>query len=87
MDLEAATRLGSFAFFAAERVPAMAAMMLPGEGPALVRRAHAGGERAVPLFLLPASAAIDVPVVLAIAGLGILINTAPSAVSALTSPM
>jgi predicted metal-binding membrane protein len=29
----------------------MAAMMLPGAAPAVVRRAHAGGVRAVPLFV------------------------------------
>ena len=47
-----ATRLGSFAFFAALWVPMMAAMMLPGAAPAVVRRAHASGRvRAVPLFL------------------------------------
>ncbi len=46
-----ATRLGSFAFFAALWVSMMAAMMLPGAAPAVVRRAHAsGGVRAVPLF-------------------------------------
>jgi len=46
-----ATRLGSFAFFAAVWVSMMAAMMLPGAAPAVVRRAHAsGGVRAVPLF-------------------------------------
>ena len=47
-----ATRLGSFAFFAALWVWMMAAMMLPGAAPAVLRRAQAGGGvRAVPLFI------------------------------------
>jgi predicted metal-binding membrane protein len=51
MDMGVATRLGSFAFFAAVWVPMMAAMMLPGAAPAVVRRAHASGRaRAAPLF-------------------------------------
>jgi predicted metal-binding membrane protein len=51
MDMGAATRLGSFAFFIALWVAMMAAMMLPGAAPAIVRRAHAsGGVRTVPLF-------------------------------------
>jgi hypothetical protein len=37
--------------------------------------------------LLPAKAAIDVPVALAIVGLGILIVTAPSSAPGLTPPM
>jgi predicted metal-binding membrane protein len=52
MDMGVATRLGSFGFFAAVWVAMMAAMMLPGAAPAVVRRAHArGGVRAVPLFV------------------------------------
>jgi predicted metal-binding membrane protein len=52
MDMGVATRLGSFAFFAALWVPMMAAMMLPGAAPAVVRLAHASGRvRAVPLFV------------------------------------
>jgi predicted metal-binding membrane protein len=52
MDMGVATRLGSFAFFAAVWVPMMAAMMLPGAAPAVVRRAQASGRvRAVPLFV------------------------------------
>ena len=51
MDMGVATRLGSLAFFAALWVWMMAAMMLPGAAPAVVRRAHAGGVRAVPLFV------------------------------------
>jgi predicted metal-binding membrane protein len=51
MDMGVATRLGSFAFFAAVWVWMMAAMMLPGAAPAVVRRAQAGGVRAVPLFI------------------------------------
>ncbi len=51
MDMGVATRLGSPGFFAAVWVVMMAAMMLPGAAPAVVRRARAGGGvRAVPLF-------------------------------------
>jgi len=47
-----ATQLGSFPFFVALWVPMMAAMMLPGAAPAVLRRAHAGNRvRAVPLFV------------------------------------
>ena len=52
MDMGAATRLGSFAFFVVLWVSMMAAMMLPGAVPAVLRRAHASGRvRAVPLFV------------------------------------
>jgi predicted metal-binding membrane protein len=51
MDMGVATRLGSLAFFAARWAPMMAAMMLPGAAPAVVRRALADGGRAVPLFV------------------------------------
>jgi predicted metal-binding membrane protein len=52
MDMGVATRLGSFAFFTAVWVVMMAAMMLPGAVPAVLRRAQAtGGVRAVPLFV------------------------------------
>jgi predicted metal-binding membrane protein len=52
MDMGVATRLGSFAFFAALWVPMMAAMMLPGAAPAVVRRARASGRmRDVPPFV------------------------------------
>jgi predicted metal-binding membrane protein len=51
MDMGVATRLGSFASFIAIWVVMMAAMMLPGAAPAVVRRAHASGRmRVVPLF-------------------------------------
>jgi predicted metal-binding membrane protein len=51
MDMGVATRLGSFGFFAAVWVAMMAAMMLPGAAPAVVRCAQASGRvRAVPLF-------------------------------------
>jgi len=51
MDMGVATGLGSFGFFAGLWVVMMAAMMLPGAAPAVVRRAQArGGVRAVPLF-------------------------------------
>jgi predicted metal-binding membrane protein len=51
MDMGVATRLGSFAFFVALWAAMMAAMMLPGAAPATLRRAQAGGVRAVPLFV------------------------------------
>jgi predicted metal-binding membrane protein len=52
MDMGVATRLGSFAFFLAVWVSMMAAMMLPGAAPAVLRRAHASGRvRAAPLFV------------------------------------
>jgi predicted metal-binding membrane protein len=52
MDMGVATELGSFAFFVALWVTMMAAMMLPGAAPAVLRRAHAGSRvRAVPLFI------------------------------------
>jgi predicted metal-binding membrane protein len=52
MDMGAATRLGSFAFFVAVWVVMMAAMMLPGAVPAVLRLTQgSGGVRAVPLFI------------------------------------
>jgi predicted metal-binding membrane protein len=51
MDMGVATGLGSFTFFAALWVSMMAAMMLPGAAPAVLRRAQAAGVRAVPLFV------------------------------------
>jgi predicted metal-binding membrane protein len=52
MDMGVATRLGSFAFFIALWVPMMAAMMLPGAAPAVLRSARASGRvHAVPLFI------------------------------------
>ena len=51
MDMGTATQLGSFGFFMAVWVAMMAAMMLPGAAPAVLRRAQAGGVRAVPLFI------------------------------------
>jgi predicted metal-binding membrane protein len=52
MDMGVATRVGSFAFFVALWVSMMAAMMLPGAAPAVLRRAHASGRvRAVLLFV------------------------------------
>src|SRR5438105_1774243 len=52
MDMGVATRLGSFAFFVVLWMSMMAAMMLPGAVPAVLRRARAGGSvRAVPLFV------------------------------------
>ena len=52
MEMGVATRLGSFEFFVVLWVLMMAAMMLPGAAPAVVRRARAIGRvRAVPLFV------------------------------------
>ncbi len=51
MDMGTATQLGSFGFFIAVWLAMMAAMMLPGAAPAVLRRAQAGGVRAVPLFI------------------------------------
>jgi len=52
MDMGVATRLGSFGFFVVVWVLMMAAMMLPGAVPAVVRRAHASGRvRTGPLFV------------------------------------
>jgi predicted metal-binding membrane protein len=50
-NMGVATQLGSFAFFMALWVSMMAAMMLPGAAPAVLRSAHARGVRAVPLFV------------------------------------
>jgi len=53
MDMGVATELGSFGFFVAAWASMMAAMMLPGAFPALLRRASNGGPvLAVPLFAL-----------------------------------
>jgi predicted metal-binding membrane protein len=52
MDMGVATELGSFTFFIAVWVSMMAAMMLPGAAPAVLRRAQASGcVRSVPLFV------------------------------------
>ena len=52
MDMGVATGLGSFPFFVAAWVAMMAAMMLPGAAPAVLRRVDAGGRvRAVPVFV------------------------------------
>jgi predicted metal-binding membrane protein len=50
MDMGPATQLGSFGFFIAVWIAMMAAMMLPGAAPAVLRRARSSGARAVPLF-------------------------------------
>jgi len=53
MDMSVATPLGSFASFVAMWVLMMAAMMLPGAAPAVLRRAHASGRvRDVLLFVV-----------------------------------
>jgi predicted metal-binding membrane protein len=53
MDMGVATELGSLAFFVAAWVPMMAAMMLPGAAPAVVRRARSHHPvLAVPQFLV-----------------------------------
>jgi predicted metal-binding membrane protein len=52
MDMGVATRLGSFGFFLGVWVSMMAAMMLPGAAPAVVRGVRASGRiRAAPLFV------------------------------------
>jgi predicted metal-binding membrane protein len=52
MNMGTATQLGSFGAFIAVWVAMMAAMMLPGAAPAVLRRAQArSGLRAVPLFI------------------------------------
>jgi hypothetical protein len=50
MDMGVATQPGSFRFFAAAWVTMMAAMMLPGAAPAVVRHACARGRGSAPLF-------------------------------------
>ncbi len=51
MNMGTATPLGSFGFFIAVWAAMMAAMMLPGAAPATLKRAQAGGVRAVPVFV------------------------------------
>jgi predicted metal-binding membrane protein len=52
MEMGIATELGSFGFFVALWVSMMAAMMLPGAAPAILRYAQASGRvRAAPLFV------------------------------------
>jgi len=51
-NMGVATPLGSFAFFVGLWVPMMAAMMPPGAAPAVLGRAHAGGVRTVPMFIV-----------------------------------
>jgi predicted metal-binding membrane protein len=52
MDMGVATRLGSFAFFAALWMSMTAAMMLPAAAPAVVRHVRTGGRaRDLPLFI------------------------------------
>jgi predicted metal-binding membrane protein len=54
MDMGVSTHLGSFGFFIAAWIPMMAAMMLPGAAPAVVRRTSSSSSlRGVPLFLSP----------------------------------
>jgi predicted metal-binding membrane protein len=51
MNMGVATRLGSFGFFTASWVAMMAAMMLPGAVPAVLRRIYASGSiLAAPVF-------------------------------------
>jgi predicted metal-binding membrane protein len=54
MDMGVATQLGPFAFFVVLWVTMMAAMMLPGVAPAVVRRAHTNG-RVPPVLLFVGS--------------------------------
>jgi predicted metal-binding membrane protein len=52
MDMGVATELGSFVYFVGLWATMMAAMMLPGAAPAVLRRARASDRvRAVPLFV------------------------------------
>jgi predicted metal-binding membrane protein len=52
MDMGVATRLGTFVSFVAVWVAMMAAMMLPGTAPAVMRRVQASGRaHAMPLFV------------------------------------
>ena len=52
MDMGVATSLGSFGLFVALWVSMMAAMMLPGAAPAVVRHIYSSGSlRAVPIFI------------------------------------
>jgi predicted metal-binding membrane protein len=52
MDMGISTQLGSFAFFVAVWVSMMAAMMLPGAAPAVLRHAFVSGRaRTVPYFV------------------------------------
>jgi predicted metal-binding membrane protein len=52
MDMGVETELGSFAFFVALWVSMMAAMMMPGAAPAVLRHAHTSGRvRAAPVFV------------------------------------
>jgi hypothetical protein len=81
MDTGVDTELGSFGYFIATWIPMMAAMVLSMTWMAVVAAVIVGHK------LPPAKAAIDVPVALAIVGLGILIVLAPSSVPALTSSM
>ena len=54
MDMGVETQLGSFGFFVVVWASMMAAMMLPGAAPAVIRRARARGRgRAVPFFVVP----------------------------------
>ena len=72
MDMGLATPAGSFGFFAAGWVTMMAAMMRPGAAPAVARQ-----------FRVRGRAAIDVPVALALAGVGLAIIIAPAQVPGL----
>jgi len=51
MDMGVATRVGPFGVFLALWAAMMAAMMLPGAPPAVIRRVQAGGVHAVPVFI------------------------------------
>jgi predicted metal-binding membrane protein len=51
MDMGVATRIGPFGVFVAVWTAMMAAMMLPGAAPAVIRRVQAGGVHAAPVFI------------------------------------
>src|SRR5439155_822491 len=86
-NMGVATPLGSFAFFMALWVAMMAAMMLVARSVMSVNWMAGIAALVLAQKLLPAKATIDVPLGLAIVGLGLLIVVAPSSVPGLTPPM
>ena len=82
MDMGVATRLGSFASFIAVWV-----VMLVALGVMSVIWMSVIAVLVLAQKLLPAKAAVDVPLALAIVGLGIWIVLAPSSVPGLVPPM
>src|SRR5207253_1639673 len=85
MDMGVATQLGSFAFFVGPSIGLM--LMLLALGVMSVTWMSVIAVLVLTQKLLPAKAAIDVPLALAIVGLGILIVIVPASVPGLTPPM